>query len=48
MTVSTPYDKIFAAAELATQRGRDQIPKVKMLLNDSDSAVRYWSVVRIP
>ena len=47
MTVSTPYDKIFAAAELATQRGRDQIPKVKMLLNDSDSAARYWGAVGI-
>ena len=42
-----PYDKIFAAADLATQRGREQIPKVKMLLNDSDSAARYWGAVGI-
>ncbi len=42
-----PYDKIFAAADLATMRGADQLPDVKKLLKDSDSAVRYWGAVGI-
>ena len=42
-----PYDKIFAAADLATMRGADQLPAVKRLLKDSDSAVRYWGAVGI-
>ena len=42
-----PYDKIFAAADLATLRGADQLPEVKELLKDSDSAVRYWGAVGI-
>jgi uncharacterized sulfatase len=42
-----PYDKIFAAADLATLRGADQLPEVKELLKDPDSAVRYWGAVGI-
>jgi len=42
-----PYDKIFAAADLATMRGADQLAAVKKLLKDPDSAVRYWGAVGI-
>jgi uncharacterized sulfatase len=42
-----PYDRIFAAADLATMRGEDDLPALKKLLSDSDSAVRYWGTVGI-
>ena len=42
-----PYDRIFAAADLATMRGADDLPALKKLLADSDSAVRYWGTIGI-
>jgi len=42
-----PFDKIFAAADLATQRTEGDLPKLKALLKDSDSAVRYWGAIGI-
>ena len=42
-----PYDRIFAAADLATMRGEKDLPALKKLLTDSDSAVRYWGTVGI-
>ncbi|MEZ6087027.1 MAG: sulfatase-like hydrolase/transferase [Pirellulaceae bacterium] len=42
-----PFDKIFGAAVVATQRGMDDLSTVKSLLSDSDSAVRYWGAVGI-
>ena len=42
-----PFDKIFAAADLATQRGKKDLGKLKGFLKDSDSAVRYWGAIGI-
>jgi uncharacterized sulfatase len=42
-----PYDKIFAAADIATMRNGDAMPVLKKNLRDSDSAVRYWGAVGI-
>jgi len=42
-----PYDRIFAAADLATMRGADDLHALKKLLADSDSAVRYWGTIGI-
>ena len=42
-----PFDKIFAAADLATQRGMDDLSDLKSLLSDDDSAVRYWGAIGI-
>lgn len=42
-----PFDKIFAAADVATQRDLQDLPALKNLLTDNDSAVRYWGTVGI-
>jgi uncharacterized sulfatase len=42
-----PFDRIFAAAEIATTRRARDLPAIKKNLTDSDSAVRYWGVVGI-
>lgn len=42
-----PFDKIFAAADLATRRGKGDLEQLKKLLQDSDSAVRYWGAIGI-
>ena len=42
-----PFDRIFAAAEIATMRRPKDLPAVKKNLKDSDSAVRYWGVIGI-
>ena len=42
-----PFDRIFAAAEIATTRRAKDLPAIKKNLKDSDSAVRYWGVVGI-
>ena len=40
-----PFDRIFAAAEIATTRDMDAIPALISNLGNSDSAVRYWGAV---
>lgn len=40
-----PFDKIFAAAELASNLAPKAVPALKQLLSDSDNAVRYWGVL---
>ena len=40
-----PYEKIFAAAELASSLKPDAAPALKKLLTDADSAVRYWGAI---
>jgi arylsulfatase A-like enzyme len=40
-----PFDRIFAAAEIATTRRAKDLPTIKKNLKDSDSAVRYWGVI---
>ncbi|WP_417731188.1 sulfatase-like hydrolase/transferase [Rosistilla oblonga] len=42
-----PFEKIFAAADLATHRNPEDLDQLKSLLTDSDSAVRYWGAVGI-
>ncbi|MEA3224383.1 MAG: HEAT repeat domain-containing protein [Planctomycetota bacterium] len=42
-----PFDRIFAAAEIATTRKAKDLPAIKKNLKDSDSAVRYWAVIGI-
>ena len=42
-----PFDRIFAAAEIATTRRAKDLPTIKKNLTDSDSAVRYWGVIGI-
>jgi uncharacterized sulfatase len=42
-----PFDRIFAAAEIATTREMKEMPAIKRNLKDSDSAVRYWGVIGI-
>lgn len=42
-----PFDRIFAAAELASVPQIELIPALKVLLKDDDSAVRYWGVLGI-
>jgi len=42
-----PFDRIFAAAEIATTRRAKDLPAIKKNLKDSDSAVRYWGVIGI-
>ncbi len=41
------FDSIFAAADLATTRDQEDLPALRKLLSDSDSAVRYWGAVGI-
>ena len=40
-----PFEKIFAAAELATSLKKKDLPKISHLLTDNDSAVRYWGAI---
>jgi len=42
-----PFHKIFAAADLATRRGKNDLPKLREFLLDTDSAVRYWGAIGI-
>jgi len=37
-----PFERVFAAAELASRPEAGDLPKVVKLLQDGDSAVRYW------
>lgn len=41
-----PQQRILAAADLV-QKGPEHLPRLVELLNDSDSAVRYWAVVAL-
>jgi len=38
-----PLEKIMAAADLASRLEMSALPQLETLLNDSDSAVRYWA-----
>ena len=40
-----PFERIFAAAELASSLKPDALPALRKLLADPDSAVRYWGVM---
>jgi uncharacterized sulfatase len=40
-----PFARIFAAAELASNLDPDALPELRSLLNDPDSAVRYWAAL---
>jgi arylsulfatase A-like enzyme len=40
-----PFEKILAAAELATSLKKKDLPKIAHLLKDNDSAVRYWGTI---
>ena len=40
-----PFEKILAAAELATSLKKKDLPKIADLLTDNDSAVRYWGTI---
>ena len=40
-----PFEKILAAAELATSLKKKDLPSIAHLLEDSDSAVRYWGAI---
>ncbi len=40
-----PFDRVFAAAELASAPQVEAIPEMKKELADSDSGVRYWGVL---
>ena len=40
-----PYAKIHAAADLASSMRKDDLGKIKKLLADDDSAVRYWGAM---
>ena len=40
-----PFEKIFNAAELATTLRKDNLPSIIKLLEDEDSAVRYWGAM---
>jgi uncharacterized sulfatase len=42
-----PFDRIFAAAELASNLKPEAGPELKKLLGDEDSAVRYWAALGI-
>ncbi|MEK6238319.1 MAG: sulfatase-like hydrolase/transferase [Planctomycetales bacterium] len=42
-----PFDRVFAAAEIATTRDAADLPALKKNLKDSDSAVRYWGAIGI-
>ncbi|MGB0578898.1 MAG: sulfatase-like hydrolase/transferase [Limisphaerales bacterium] len=42
-----PFHKIFAAADLATRRTKNALPKLREYLLDTDSAVRYWGAIGI-
>jgi len=40
-----PFEKILAAAELATSLKKKDLPKIARLLKDNDSAVRFWGAI---
>lgn len=40
-----PYERVFAAAELASSLKPEATPALKKLLTDTDSAVRYWGAI---
>lgn len=40
-----PFEKILAAAELATSLKKKDLPSIAHLLQDNDSAVRYWGAI---
>ncbi len=40
-----PFDRILAAADMASQRDDASVPKLIELMNDTDPAVRYWAAV---
>ena len=42
-----PFEKILAAAELATSLKKNDLSKIAHLLKDNDSAVRYWGAIGI-
>jgi uncharacterized sulfatase len=42
-----PFEKILAAAELATSLKKNDLPKIAHLLKDNDSAVRFWGAIGI-
>ncbi len=40
-----PFERVFAAADLASRYEVDAAPQLRAWLTDSDSAVRYWAVM---
>jgi len=40
-----PFERVFAAAELASSLKPDVTPELKKLMADTDSAVRYWGAM---
>jgi uncharacterized sulfatase len=42
-----PFERVFAAAELASLLQPNTVPALKQLMTDDDSAVRYWGVLGI-
>ncbi|MBX9788993.1 MAG: sulfatase [Pirellulales bacterium] len=42
-----PLERVFAAAELASRVESDDLDRVLALLDDADSAVRYWGAVGV-
>ena len=42
-----PFKKIHAAADLASSMRKSDLPKITSLLEEKDSAVRYWGAVGI-
>jgi len=42
-----PFETIFAAASIATERGEGALPQLKKNLGHADSAVRYWGAMGI-
>ena len=42
-----PFDRVFAAAELASSAGPDSLSRLKALLTDGDAAVRYWAATGV-
>ncbi len=40
-----PFERVFAAAELASALKPDAVPALQKLLGDTDSAARYWGVM---
>ena len=40
-----PFDKIFAAAEVAAMRSPEATPALLKMLEDTDNGVRYWGVL---
>jgi uncharacterized sulfatase len=42
-----PFERVFAAAELASLLAPDSLPTLKKDLGDPDSAVRYWAALGV-